>query len=66
MDVFGGGFLVFGVLGGAGLVFAGGGGQVSAAADTGVELTLLTRDAAHCEEILATLGHWGYVAERLS
>ncbi len=34
--------------------------------ETGVELTLLTRDAAHCEEILATLGHWGYVAERLS
>jgi len=34
--------------------------------ETGVELTLLTRDAAHCEEILATLALWGYPAERLS
>ena len=34
--------------------------------ETGVELTLLTRDAAHCEEILATLDLWGYPAERLS
>jgi threonine dehydratase len=34
--------------------------------ETGVELTLLTRDAAHCEEILATLARWGYPAERLS
>jgi threonine dehydratase len=34
--------------------------------ETGVELTLLTRDAAHCEEILATLARWGYQAERLS
>src|SRR5579872_6666253 len=34
--------------------------------ETGVELTLLTRDAAHCDEILATLARWGYPAERLS
>jgi threonine dehydratase len=34
--------------------------------ETGVELTLLTRDAAHCEEILATLDRWGYPAQRLS
>ena len=34
--------------------------------ETGVELTLLTRDAAHCEEILETLARWGYPAERLS
>jgi threonine dehydratase len=35
-------------------------------ADTGVELTLLTRDSAHCEEILATLERLGYPADRLS
>lgn len=35
-------------------------------AETGVELTLLTRDPAHCEEILANLARWGYPAERLS
>jgi threonine dehydratase len=34
--------------------------------DTGVELTLLTRDAAHCDEIVAMLGRLGYPAERLS
>jgi threonine dehydratase len=34
-------------------------------AETGVELTLLTRDAAHCDEILATLDRWGYPAQRL-
>jgi len=33
---------------------------------TGVELTLVTRDAAHCEEILATLERLGYPAERLA
>jgi threonine dehydratase len=33
---------------------------------TGVELTLLTRDAAHCDEIIANLARWGYPAERLS
>jgi threonine dehydratase len=32
---------------------------------TGVELTLVTRDAAHCDEILATLERLGYRAERL-
>jgi len=35
-------------------------------AETGVELTLLTRDSTHCEEILATLDRLGYPAERLS
>jgi threonine dehydratase len=35
-------------------------------AETGVELTLLTRDAAHCEEILETMARLGYPAERLS
>ena len=34
--------------------------------DTGVELTLVTRDSAHCEEILATMQRLGYPAERLS
>jgi threonine dehydratase len=34
--------------------------------DTGVELTLLTRDAAHCEEILASLARWGYPVERVA
>jgi threonine dehydratase len=32
---------------------------------TGVELTLLTRDPAHCEQLLDQLGRWGYPAERL-
>ena len=30
--------------------------------ETGVELTLLTRDRAHCDEILAMLSRWGYPA----
>ena len=34
--------------------------------ETGVELTLLTRDSAHCDEILATMARWGYPTERLS
>ena len=34
--------------------------------DTGVELTLLTRDPAHCDEILSMLALWGYSAERLA
>jgi threonine dehydratase len=34
--------------------------------DTGVELTLLTRDAAHCEEILALMVRWGYPVERVA
>jgi threonine dehydratase len=33
---------------------------------TGVELTLLTRDSAHCGEIVDNLVRWGYPAERLS
>jgi threonine dehydratase len=32
---------------------------------TGVELTLLTRDPDHCEQLLGQLGDWGYPAERL-
>jgi threonine dehydratase len=32
---------------------------------TGVELTLLTRDPAHCEQLVDQLGEWGYPAERL-
>ena len=32
---------------------------------TGVELTLLTRDPEHCEQLIAQLGAWGYPAERL-
>ena len=35
-------------------------------ASTGVELTLLTRDSAHCDEILATMARLGYPAERLN
>ncbi|HET8527744.1 MAG TPA: threonine ammonia-lyase [Gaiellaceae bacterium] len=35
-------------------------------AETGVELTLVTRNAAHCDEILATMERLGYPAERLS
>ena len=34
--------------------------------ETGVELTLVTRDPAHCEEILSLLAQWGYAAERLA
>jgi threonine dehydratase len=34
--------------------------------DTGVELTLVTRDSAHCDEILATMERLGYPAERLT
>ena len=33
--------------------------------ETGVELTLLTRDPAHCDEILALLERWGYPARVL-
>jgi threonine dehydratase len=35
-------------------------------AETGVELTLLTRNPAHCDEILATMARLGYPAERLN
>ncbi|MGH3008180.1 MAG: threonine ammonia-lyase [Gaiellaceae bacterium] len=33
--------------------------------ETGVELTLLTRDTAHCDELVAKLGEWSYPVERL-
>jgi threonine dehydratase len=32
---------------------------------TGVELTLLSRDPAHCDELVAKLRDWGYPVERL-
>jgi len=32
---------------------------------TGIELTLLTRDQGHCEQLLAQMGEWGYPVERL-
>jgi threonine dehydratase len=32
---------------------------------TGVELTLLTRDAEHCEQLLGRMREWGYPVERL-
>jgi threonine dehydratase len=34
-------------------------------AETGVELTLVTRDPAHCDEIVGTMQRLGYPAERL-
>jgi threonine dehydratase len=34
--------------------------------DTGVELTLLTRDPAHCDEVLGIMQRLGYPAERLT
>jgi threonine dehydratase len=34
--------------------------------DTGVELTLLTRDPAHCDEVMAIMQRLGYPAERLT
>jgi len=33
--------------------------------ETEVELTLLTRDQAHCDELLALVAEWGYPAERV-
>ena len=33
--------------------------------ETGVELTLQTRDEEHCGEVLARLAEWGYEAERV-
>ena len=35
-------------------------------AETGVELTLVTRDPAHCDEIVETMQRLGYPAERLT
>ncbi|HVS84548.1 MAG TPA: threonine ammonia-lyase [Gaiellaceae bacterium] len=34
-------------------------------AETGVELTLLTRDREHCEQLVAQMQEWGYPVERL-
>jgi threonine dehydratase len=34
-------------------------------AETEIELTLLTRDEEHCQELLAEMQRWGYPAERL-
>ncbi len=33
--------------------------------ETEVELTLLTRDGAHCDDVLETMRGWGYEVERL-
>jgi len=33
--------------------------------DTGVELTLLTRDPEHCDQLLTLMRGWGYPVERL-
>ena len=33
---------------------------------TEVELTLAMRDDDHCDELLARLADWGYVAERMT
>jgi len=32
---------------------------------TGVELTLLTRDSKHCDQLVAQMSEWGYPVERL-
>jgi threonine dehydratase len=34
--------------------------------ETGVALTLLTRDPAHCDEVVAMMREWGYTVERLA
>jgi threonine dehydratase len=34
-------------------------------AETGIELTLGTRDETHCSELLERLAEWGYAVERL-
>jgi threonine dehydratase len=33
--------------------------------ETGVELTLLTRDPAHCDQLLAQMREWGYPVDRI-
>jgi threonine dehydratase len=33
--------------------------------ETGIELTLLTRDSAHCDQLLAQMREWGYSADRI-
>jgi threonine dehydratase len=40
-------------------------GMAVSVAETEVELTLTTRDAEHCAEVLAALEGWGYPVERL-
>jgi threonine dehydratase len=34
-------------------------------AETEVELTVLTRNAGHCDELVETMERWGYVVERI-
>jgi threonine dehydratase len=33
--------------------------------ETGIELTLVTRDRSHCDEVVATMQGWGYAVERM-
>jgi hypothetical protein len=33
--------------------------------ETEVELTLMTRDQAHCDELLELVAQWGYPIERV-
>jgi threonine dehydratase len=33
--------------------------------ETGVELTLLTRNPAHCDQLVAQMSEWGYPVDRL-
>jgi threonine dehydratase len=33
--------------------------------ETGIELTLLTRDSAHCEQLLTQMREWGYPSDRI-
>jgi threonine dehydratase len=33
--------------------------------ETGIEVTLLTRDSSHCDQLLAQMRDWGYPVERL-
>jgi threonine dehydratase len=40
-------------------------GRAVSVAETEVELTLTTRDAEHCAEVVAALEGWGYPVERL-
>src|SRR5207244_2852097 len=34
--------------------------------ETGLTLTLLTRDSEHCDQLLATMRDWGYPVERIA
>jgi threonine dehydratase len=40
-------------------------GVAVSVAETEIELTLLTRDEEHCQELLAEMQRWGYPVERL-